>query len=249
MLLSGHQGVAVFAAGGAMKLNLRRITYILGMSGTAIIVLTTLAAAQVFRGPDGMSYSVLNRKISTLGKPEFSAWDTLFNWGLQVGGLLLMGFIIGLSIYVGRRAMLMVALAGVVMAGGVVLVGVCPVTQPQCHRLAAQIVFFSGATTVLLFTLILLLVDQNKLSKWLAVPSAVASAAFASFVLILYFLYEHPQRVFIQGPPGEELPYLWLPSLLEWLVFFTVIIWILTLVGYLYWQEQTQKRRCRRVSG
>lgn len=225
-----------------MRLDTRRFTYLTGGAGIAIIVLTILATAQVFSGPDGTSYSVLNRKISTLGKPEFSGLASLFNWGLQIGGLCLMGFIIGLSLYVGQRIMMLVALAGVAMASGVVLVGICPVTQPDCHRVAAQTVFFSGATTVVSFTAVILFANQDKLSKWLAVPSALASAAFASFVLILYSLYEHPQRAFIQGPPGEQPPYLWLPSLLEWLVFFTVILWILTLVVYLYWQERSQKR-------
>ncbi len=224
-----------------MKLDYRRITYLAGLIGVVVIVLAVVATAQAFRGPGGAAYSVLNRKISTLGKPEFSGWDTFFNWGLQIGGLFLMGFIVGLSLYIGRRAMVIVALAGVVMAGGVILVGVCPVTQPDCHKLAAQTVFFSGAITVISFTALLLLIDQDKLSKWLAVPSAIASSAFVSFALILYFLYDHPQRAFIQGPPGETLPYIWLPSLLEWLVFFTVMIWILTIVIYLYRQERSQK--------
>ena len=220
------------------KLSLREFTYLMGLVGIAIIVVSVLLTALEFSGPNGTAYSMLNRKISTLGKPQFSGWATLFNRGLQVGGVCLMVFIVALGFYVKCRAMLVVTLAGVVMASGVVLVGVCPVTEPQCHKVAAQITFFSGAVTTTAFTVALLWGKPDKLSRWLAVPSGMASLAFVAFAVILYSLYEHPQQVFINGPPGDKRPYLWLPSLLEWLVFAIVVVWLLTLVLYLAWQQR-----------
>jgi hypothetical protein len=216
------------------------MTYLAGIIGVTVVLLTTMAAALAYSGPDGSAYSILNRKISTLGKPEYSAWSTLFNWGLMVGGVLWTGFIIGLCLFVQHKAIAPVALTGIVMAAGIVLVGLCPVTKPQCHKLAAQLVFFGGVMTVLLFTAVLLFSHQDRLSKWLSVPSAIASIAFISFVLILHVRYENPVRVFIKGPPGDERPYLWLPSLLEWLIFFAIIGWILILTLYLYWQERVE---------
>jgi hypothetical protein len=197
-----------------LKVNLRRLTYLAGLVGVAIIVITTLATAFVFTGPDSTAYSFLNRKVSTLGQPEFSGWAMLFNWGLKVGGLLLIVFILGLSLYVGTWSMMLLTISGVLMAGGVVFVGICPVTQPQCHKLAAATVFYSGVTTTTLFTVIVLLVSQDKLAKWLALPSTIASLAFVTFAVTLYVQYKQPLRVFIKGP-SDERPYLWLPSLLE----------------------------------
>ena len=184
---------------------------------------------------------MLNHRISTLGQPPYSAWATLFDWGLRVGGLFLLVFIVALARHVNHRSMLVVALVGTVMACGVVLVGICPVTRHQCHKVAALIVFFSGTATMLSLTAVLLWLNQTKLSKWLAVPSALAGLSFISFFVILAFLYDEPQRVFIEGP-SEIRPFLWVPSLLEWLVFLTVLLWIVILIAYLYLQEQSQTR-------
>jgi hypothetical protein len=159
-------------------------------------------------------------------------------WGLRAGGLLLAGFAVALGLYVGQRAMMVVTLAGVVMAGGVVLVGYCPVTEPQCHQLGAQIVFISGVVTMLAFVVVLFMLDQDKLSKWLAVPSALAVLAFGLFIFMLYTQYENPQQAFIQCPPVQDRPRIWLPSLLEWLFFGTTVVWVVTISTSLWRQEQ-----------
>lgn len=212
------------------KLSLGEFTYITGMLGIAIIVVSVLLTALAFSGPDNSAYSVLNRKISTLGKPQYSKWAMLFNWGLQIGGFVLMVFIVSLSLYVKRRAIIVVTVAGLVMAGAVAVVGICPVTEPDCHRVAAQVTFFSGAVSTFSFTIVLLYSKPTKLAQWLVVPSGIASAAFVAFVAILAALYENPQKVFIRGPLGDVRPVLWVPALLEWLVFTTVVIWLFTIV-------------------
>ena len=224
------------------KPSLGEFTYVTGMLGIAIIVVSVLLTALAFSGPDNSAYSVLNRKISTLGKPQYSEWAMLFNWGLQIGGFFLMIFIVSLGLYVKRRAMMVVTVAGLVMAGAVAVVGVCPVTEPDCHRAAAQVTFFSGAMTTVSFTIVLLYSKPKKLAQWLVVPSGIASTAFVAFVAILAAMYENPQRVFIRGPLGDVRPVLWVPALLEWLVFATVFIWLFTIVLDIARQTHRQAR-------
>ena len=232
------------------QLDWRRIAYLSGTIGITVIVLTTFAAALAFRGPNGNAYSMLNHKISTLGHLQFSNWATLFNWGLCTGGLCLMVFMVALGRYVNHYSMHFVTFAGLVMATGVVLVGIWPVTEPQGHKLAVQITFLSGLATTSLFTLVTVFGrfgNQRKLSKWLALPSGSVTLAFLLFLVTMYTKYDDPQRVFIEGPVGNERPYLWLPSLLEWLLFGVVITWILTTVLYLFLQEQAGSVHLRRI--
>lgn len=220
-----------------MRLPLRKLTYLSGFAGVAVILGVTMATAVAFTGPKGRGYSILNRNISALGEPAFSEWAVLFNWGLRMGGILLMGFMVGLGRYVRHWSMLPVTVAGIIMAGGVVLVGVYPASQPDGHRQAAMFVFLGGWSTFALFTAALWLAKPPRLALWLAVPSLLAMFTFAVFLLLPPFRFERSYRVLFLGPPGDERPFLWLPSLLEWSVFISVAAWVLTLSVYLVLQE------------
>jgi hypothetical membrane protein len=226
-------------------MDARKLTYRAGGAATAVIVLAALAAALAFSGPGGARYSILNHDISVLGEPDLSAWATPFNWGLRIGGTLLAGFMLGLGVYVGRRRFYLVTLAGLVAASGVTLVGIYSANYQHLHRLAAIIVFAGGLATVTGFTLFLLFVRQDKLARWLAIPSAAAMLAFAAFLFLPYTANTPPLLVFFAGPPGEVRPILWLPSLLEWLVLLVVLAWVLTLSLYLYVQDLAEERRAR----
>jgi hypothetical membrane protein len=223
-----------------MQLDLRRFTYVCGFIGTAIILLAVLVAGLVFRGPKGYPYSLLNRNISDLGKPSVSELAALFNWGLSIGGLFLLLFMISLSLFVRDRGMYLVGLTGVVAAIGVIFVGVYPVTQFYYHKIAALTFFFSGAITFTLFTLTILLSNPERLSRWLVIPGFITILAFVLFLGLPQYLYKNPHRAYVLGPPGPNRPILWLPSLLEWVVFLMVAVWVLLISGYLYRQEQRE---------
>ena len=223
-----------------MALNARRLTYLTGLTGISIILLAALAAALVFRGPQGNPYSALNRNISALGHPNFSEWAILFNWSLRIGGSLLIGFMLGLSHYVRHWAMWIITLTGLGTTGGLVWVGICPATEQACHKAAALTVFASGFLTTTSFTAMLLFTHQRQLPKWLALPSALAILAFILFLLIPVYTYDNAYRVFFRGPTAQDRPFLWLPSLLEWIVFLAIVAWILSISLYLYWQEHHQ---------
>jgi hypothetical membrane protein len=219
----------------------RKLTYLSGFAGVAIILLTCWVAASGFRGPTGLPYSFLNRDISALGEPDLSALASLFNWGLRIGGACLVIFMLGLSRCVRHWGITLAVVCGIIAAIGVILVGVFPAPERAYHRAAASIVFFSGLATFVLFTATVLSAEQGKLARWLAIPSAIVTLAIGSFLVVPYYLYENPYVAFFVGPPGPDRPIVWLPSLLEWAAFFLVAAWVLIVSGYLYYQERTEK--------
>lgn len=84
----------------------------------------------------------------------------------------------------------------------------------------------------------ILVTKQQRFARWLALPSLVTTLAFAMFLLVPHYLYENPLQTYVLGPPGPARPIFWLPSLLEWLVFGAVALWVLLFSLYLYRQEK-----------
>lgn len=221
-----------------MQLNLPKLTYLCGFIGIAVILFATLAVALTFTGPQGYPYSVLNRNISDLGKPSVSALAPVFNWGLKIGGLFLIGFMAGLGLCVRNAGMRLIALSGVIAAVAIMFVGVYPVSHFYYHKVAAMTFFIGGSVTFALFTVTILITDQHRFARWLAIPSLAVTLAFALFLGLPQLLYENPLQAYVVGPPGSQRPIFWLPSLLEWLVFAAVAAWVLIFSVYLYRQEE-----------
>jgi hypothetical protein len=147
-----------------------------------------------------------------------------------------------LGLYVDNWYMLLAIIPGVTTAIGVALVGVYPLSQPFHHKIVAIVVFVGGCVTFALFTLAILLIDQKKLARWLAWPSLAALLAFGLFLLLPPFQHGFSFHVLFAGPPGYQRPYLWWPSLLEWLTYITVLVWVLIICGYLYRQERQERK-------
>lgn len=221
-----------------IQLPLPRLTYLCGFIGIAVILCATVVVALTFRGPQGYPYSVLNRNISDLGKPSVSELAPVFNWGLKIGGLFLMGFMVGLGLCVRHPGMRLIALSGVIAAVAIIFVGVYPVSHFYYHKAAAMTFFIGGSVTFALFTVTILVTDQHRFARWLALPSFATTFAFAIFLGLPQLLYENPLQAYVVGPPGPHRPIFWLPSLLEWLVFATVATWVLIFSVYLYRQEE-----------
>jgi hypothetical membrane protein len=223
------------------NLDVRRLTYLCGFIGVGIIVITCLIAAGSFRSPTGLPYSFLNRDISALGEPDFSELAYVFNWGLQIGGLFLVGFMVGLRRYVDHPSFSIALVPGILAAAGVFLVGLFPAPERAYHRAAASIVFFSSLVTFALLIAAFIWAAQDKLDRRLVIPSGIVLVAISSFLIVPHYLYENPYVAFFVGPPGPDRPIVWLPSLLEWVAFFLVAVWVVVVSGYLYLQERSER--------
>ncbi|HXF64589.1 MAG TPA: DUF998 domain-containing protein [Caldilineaceae bacterium] len=220
---------------------MRRLTYLCGFTGVGIILVTCLIAASTFRSPTGLPYSFLNRDISALGEPDFSELAYVFNWGLRIGGLFLVGFMVALRRYVDHPSFSIALAPGILAAVGVVLVGIFPAPERAYHRGAASIVFFSSLITFTLLIAAFIWGAQDKLDRRLVIPTGVVLLAIGSFLIVPHYLYENPYVAFFVGPPGPDRPIVWLPSLLEWVAFSLVAVWVVVVSGYLYLQERRER--------
>lgn len=83
-----------------MKVDFKKLTYVSGFLGPAIMILGSLIPAILYHGKKGESYSILNHYISKLGEVGVSTLAPVFNTSLIVGSLVLVIFVLGLGLYI-----------------------------------------------------------------------------------------------------------------------------------------------------
>lgn len=210
--------------------------------GVGVLVVVTLAAGLAFTGTEGQPYSVLNHNISELGKPAVSELAWLFNAGVQLGGGLLALFGIGLVRYVQQAGLRLAALGGVVHASAIVLVGAFPIPQWRVHQVATALFYFSGLATVILCTVSLLLARRARIPRSLAAVSGIGATIYIVALVMPMILYRRPLHAFVAGPVGPDRPAIWLPSVLEWLVALSTLVWVLVIAVTLYRQARRKGR-------
>jgi len=184
----------------------------------------------VYQGTQGELYSPLNHFISELGQRGVSKFAPLFNIGLMIGGLLFALFMLGLGVYIKKFYAYIAAAVGFVSGIACGLVGVFPMNNMHIHVPVALTFFHGGLITILFFTLIFLFDKKKKISKWMIIPGLITVLAFAAFLFIPRML-GYATGTSLSVP--DVRPAFWLNPFLEWLVFLTVICWIISLSVYL----------------
>lgn len=224
-----------------LKENSVKLTYASGFVGTAIVLLAILVTTIPYRGAFGEPYSFLNHNISELGEIGVSELAQVFNLSLILGGLCFVCFMIGFSLFWHRLLVYIISCVGLLAAVGIIMVGLFPVIPGQslaAHTIAALTFFLCGLLYFLLLTLYLLFTKQNKLPKWFAIPSAVATASYFAFLFLPRLLYSDlGTDQYLAGLSGPQRPVFWLPSFLEWMILWTVLAWIL-LVSWYFWKNE-----------
>ncbi len=99
------------------------ICKVFGLAGTGVIILAIVISVLRYKGRCGERYSLLNHFISELGEAGVSPAAPVFNWGLIIGGVLVLPFMIGLGIAFQNLWGWIGTLAGVVSSLGVAGVG------------------------------------------------------------------------------------------------------------------------------
>lgn len=108
-----------------------------GLAGCLVIIAAMVFTAAGYSGRKQEKYSALNHYISELGEAGISGRAWAFNYGLIVGGLLLIPFIIGFGIYLNNLWAVLAIVSGVWAAVSCVLVGVFPMNNLNPHIKAA----------------------------------------------------------------------------------------------------------------
>jgi hypothetical membrane protein len=214
----------------SMMMFLKLSYWVFGLLGCIVITLAIVGTALVYRGIRGQRYSFLNHYISELGEVGVSQKAWLFNTGMIITGLLFIPFTLGLGLTLGGLWGFLGGLAGLWAGISCLLVGVYPMNNLTPHSHAATSYFRGGLATILFFSIAISLQAQGHevIPRWANLAGITAVISYASFIVISARQKPHDD----QGINGseqtiEERPRIWIIAILEWLVFFTTILWFL----------------------
>ena len=203
-----------------------------GWAASGVIVTAILIAAGAYRGKAGERYSISRHFISELGEVGVSRLAVVFNAGLMIGGffflLMMLGVGAGFNSVWGYLAMA----AGMVAAVGCIFVGIFPMNNIKPHAAAAMTYFRAGLAAVLLFCIAIILqpADRVVMPYYSLVFSLVAVAAYTAF---LVHAGQVEKKVKSQSSLDtseiKERPAFWWMPFLEWMVFFSTILWFVVI--------------------
>jgi hypothetical membrane protein len=199
-----------------------------GLAGCLVIIFAMLSAGAGYSGRKQEKYSPLNHFISELGEAGVSARAQVFNYGLIVGGALLIPFVIGFGVVLSSVWAILATVAGVWAAVSCILVGMFPMNNLEPHIKAAVSYFRSGLVMMLLFGIAILMQPPGrvKISLLASTASLLGVMAYGSFL----FLGRMPESAPLStDDPDPDLipdrPRVWGMAVLEWLVFASTIVW------------------------
>ena len=178
-----------------------------------------------------MINSFFNHFISELGQVDVSQLAPVFNISLIISGILFAIFMLCLGLYFHKITAYVTSAIGFFSGIFLSLVGIFPMNHLDIHMQVAMLFFRSGLLVIILFTLIIIFDKQHKISKWLVLPGIITILAFSSFLVIPKIVEPGSTLNLLQ--PTAVRPTFFLNSILEWLVFLTVLIWIVCISIYL----------------
>jgi hypothetical protein len=213
------------------------LTYILkvypyfGWIGSLVILTGIVISAAAYRGKAGERYQFWNHFISELGEVGISRLAAVFNTGVILGGLLFLPMMVGLGVTLGSTWGWLAMAAGIIAALSSSFVGIFPMSNLDPHRVAAMTFFRTGLLTVLLFTIAIFAQPAGER----AIPLVVNVFGVLSILTYALFLALVGRKMDRNNNPNYILdpnampdrPRFWRTAFLEWMVFFTTILWFL----------------------
>ena len=204
-----------------------------GLAGSLFIIISMLIAGLVYRGKQDEEYSILNHFISELGEVGVSRLAALFNWGLIVGGLVLIPFLVGMGLALGSLWGKIALIVGIWTALSCAAVGIFPMNHMKSHSWVAMSYFRSGLVTVLLFSIAVFTQSPEfeiipKLSNLAGLLSVMCYAVFL-FISDTSKKKDEPEREVLDPETYPERQRFSRITILEWAVFFSTVLWFLIL--------------------
>jgi hypothetical membrane protein len=205
----------------------------IGVVGSTFFLIAALIAGIAYTGTAGEAFSPANHWVSELGEIGVSALALVFNVGLFVGGIAFALFMLALGVL--RRSRLAWLYAAVGAAAGVscALVGVFPMNQRSLHIVVALGFFVLGWISVALASFDLWRRPDPRFARWLPLLGAITVALFLLF-LSVYVPY-------LYTGTGDDRPAVSVATVLEWLVAFGLIGWVLA-ASFSWWRADLGHR-------
>jgi hypothetical membrane protein len=203
---------------------------IFSLVGTSAAVLGSLLAGLAYKGKEGEPYSPLNHFISELGETGVSKWAWIFNLGLIISGICLIGGSISLGFLIPGLLAKLGMIIGVVCSLALSLVGVFPMNKIKPHGFAAMTYFRAGLMMMILFTLAILLKPAGELviPRMIGLAGLLPILSFGVFLILIAKVRDQPDH-----PPSlEEMerPKIWPLAIAEWSIFLTSLFWFLVIM-------------------
>lgn len=206
-----------------------------GWTGCVVIFLASLITALAYRGRDGERYSVRNHYISELGEVGVSRLAWLFNIGMIIGGIFFVLMMLGLGLRLGSAwgiaAMISGSIAGIFCA----LVGVFPMDNIKPHSFVAMSYFRMGLLTVTLFTITIFVqpAANRAIPLYVNIFGILALISYAVFLVVIgRAVRKNKQEVdVLDTAETKTRPKFWLLPFLEWIIFFSTLLWFLVLAS------------------
>jgi hypothetical membrane protein len=214
--------------------NSLRVVYpLFGWLGGLTILLGCLLSARAYRGKDGERYSFRNHYISELGEVEVSRLAVVFNAGMIIGGVFFVIMMAGLGLALngiwGKLAMVSGIIAGIFCS----LVGVFPMDKIKPHSFVAMTYFRMGLLTALLFTIAIFVqpAADRRIPLFVNIFGILALTSYAVFLIVIGWADRKNKEEIdvLDTSETKSRPKFWVIPFLEWVVFFTTLLWFLIL--------------------
>ncbi len=205
---------------------------ILGVAATLLILAGVGCSAALFQGRHQERYSMLNHFISELGERGVSRAAWVFNGSLILGGLALLPFNIGLGLQFNSVLGWLGAAAGIITVLGVAAVGLFPMDNMQSHIIAAMTYFRGGLLMVILYGLAIFFQPAGsvKIPLLVNIFSLLSVAAYSAFLLRMRRKPEkQPESDQLAPLKQPDRPRVWRMAVMEWAVFFSTMLWLLSI--------------------
>jgi hypothetical membrane protein len=217
---------------GSIILFLKQSYWVFGLLGCIVIALAIVGTALVYRGINGQRYSFMNHYISELGEVGVSRNAWLFNTGMVITGSLFIHFALGLGLTLGGLWGYLGGLAGLWAGISCLLVGIYPMNNLTPHSRAATSYFRGGLATIMFFSIAIFLQAHGHevITRWANLSGITAVISYASFIVLSARQKPHDDQERGESEPIiKERPRIWIMPVIEWLVFFTTILWFLVM--------------------
>jgi hypothetical protein len=205
------------------KLDFNKITPVAGIAGCLIIGFGLIASASHYTR--SIAYSPRNHFISELGLPEASTMANVFNYCVNMGGVLLMVFLYGLGNYLHKTPLARYAKGiGIIAALSFSFIGYYTADTWVAHKNVTAVFFTGAVVSISLFSYCIL---ENKYSR---IHQFISVLGF-SIVIIFITALVWPKALMVQyvnQSPEFVRPDLWGLTVLEWTYCLLIGFWILS---------------------
>ncbi len=223
--------------GSNLRIFLTQTYPLFGFLGSLLMIFAMFTTGIFYRGKKGERYSIFNHFISELGEVGVSKLAPLFNFGLILGGLLLLPFMVGFGLTLNNLWAKLGMAVGLWAALSVIGVGLFPMNHIKAHSFVAMSYFRSGLVMVLLFGVAVFAqpAGTEVISKSSNIAGLISLLCYAAFLLTSDWPKkeeEEKDESPLDPESEKERPRFWRITILEWAVFFSTILWFLIIAVY-----------------